>query len=217
MEILYKINSDLFKSYEIQKRDYHKLQNLNNIKYNININYIDEIINNNNIEIKFKNILNIYHLMIDKEQINKQNEEIKEKNNNEINLNNNNKKEKLSNENNIRENNNERQEINCDNNNEINDYLQITYKIDKYDKKIKLFGKNFVENNKYHCNIKYENKLINLIEYFDISQHNNLKDKLEIRLIGINNIINASYMFDIVVHYYLFLIFQNGILIELQI
>ena len=47
MEILYKINFDLFNSYEIQKRDYYKLKNLNDIKNNINIKHIDEIINNN--------------------------------------------------------------------------------------------------------------------------------------------------------------------------
>ena len=211
MEILYKINFDLFNSYEIQKRDYHKLQNLNSIKNNINVNYIDEIINSNNIEIKFKNILNIYHQMISKEHV-KKNEEIKENNGveinlnnndneekltNEINISNNDNKEELSNENIIRENNKEKEEINFDNNNnEINDEIQIIYKINKYDKKVKLFGEKFVENNKYHCNIRYENKLINLIEYFYISNNTKLKDKLEIRLNGIKNIINASYMFD---------------------
>ena len=197
MKILYKINSDLFSSYEMQKRDYHKLQNLNNIKNNININYIDEIINSNNIENKFKNILNIYHQMISKEPIAKKNEEIKGNNNDEINLSNNDNKGKLTNENIIRENNKEKEEKNCDNNsNEIKDEIQIIYKINKYDKKIKLFGEKFVENNKYHCNIKYGNKLYNLIEYFNISNNNNQKDKLEIRLTGIKNIINASYMFD---------------------
>ena len=224
MKILYKINFDLFNSYEMQKRNYHKLKNLNNIKNNFNINYIDEIINNNNIETKFKNILNIYHQMIDKEQISKKNEEIKENNKDEINLSNNDNKEKLTNkifnnndikvaneininiddnkekltnESIIRENNKEKGEINYENNNnEIKDEIQIMYKINKFDTKIKLFGEKFVENNKYHCNIKYENKLFNLIEYLDISNNNNQKDKLEIKLIGINNIINASYMFD---------------------
>ena len=205
MKILYKINFDLFNSYEMQKRDYYKLQNLNEIKKNININNIDEIINSNNIEIKFKNILNIYNQMINREQITKKNEEIKENslsNNvnieeltNEINISNNDNKEDLTNENIIRENNKEKEDIYYDNN-EINDGIKIIYKVNKYDKKIKIFGEKFVENNRYHCNIKYENKLINLIEYLVISHDNKLKDKLEIRLIGINNIINASYMFD---------------------
>ena len=60
---------------------------------------------------------------------------------------------------------------------------------------IRIFGENFVKNNKNTCYIIYESEKYELTEYFKIN--NWRKDKiLEIKLIGINNIINASHMFD---------------------
>ena len=68
MNLLYKINSNIFNNYEIESRNYEVFQNLtafNNIEYN----HIDEIINNNDIFTKFKNILNIYNQMTTKDKI----------------------------------------------------------------------------------------------------------------------------------------------------
>jgi len=74
------------------------------------------------------------------------------------------------------------------NNNEIN----IIYKINR-DNKMKIFGSEFVKNNKDNCHIIYEDKEYELNEYFNISY--NIKDELKIKLRGINNIINMSCMF----------------------
>ena len=75
------------------------------------------------------------------------------------------------------------------NNNEIN----IIYKIGGDDKRVKIFGSEFVKINKNNCQIIYENKEYELNEYFNIS--NNIKDELKIKLRGINNIINMSCIF----------------------
>ena len=76
--------------------------------------------------------------------------------------------------------------------NEIN----IIYDIKECDKKegrIKIFGKEFVKNNKNKCKIIINNKETELIEKYNIKDNN--KNKLEIKLIGIDNITDMSYMF----------------------
>ena len=75
------------------------------------------------------------------------------------------------------------------------DYIIINYNISKNGKAIRLFGKNFVKNNKNICQIVYEDEYYELNEFLKID--NIEKNKiLEIKLIGINNIIDASYMFS---------------------
>ena len=72
------------------------------------------------------------------------------------------------------------------------DYIILKYKV--RNNKIKIFGKNFVNNNKKYCIIIYGNKKYELNEYFKIK--NFYKDNiLEIKLMGINQISDASYMF----------------------
>jgi len=73
--------------------------------------------------------------------------------------------------------------------NEIN----IIYKINK-EEKIKIFGEEFVENNKDICKIKYDNKEYELKEEFEIKNKN--KSELNIVLKNINNIINMGDMFN---------------------
>ena len=73
-------------------------------------------------------------------------------------------------------------------NNEIN----IIYKIED-DKRVKIFGAEFVKNNKNICKIIYDDKEYELDEYFNIP--NNIKDELKIKLRGINDIINMSCIF----------------------
>ena len=58
---------------------------------------------------------------------------------------------------------------------------------------MKIFGSEFVKNNKNNCKILYENQEYELQEYFNIT--NNLNPKLEIKLKGINNIKNMSCLF----------------------
>ena len=80
-------------------------------------------------------------------------------------------------------------QINKMNTNEIN----IIYKVNKVNNedKIRIFGYNFVENNKKICKFIYNNKEYELTEKFEVAN----KDKLEIKLIGINNVTNMSCLF----------------------
>ena len=80
-EIYYNIYDDMITGYEIQKRNFQILQNLNGInKYNIVFNKeLDLIIKEQQINHKFEKIMNIY----DKKNLN-QNNEKKEKNNKDI-------------------------------------------------------------------------------------------------------------------------------------
>ena len=68
---------------------------------------------------------------------------------------------------------------------------------------IKILGNNFVENNKYNCEILYNNKKYELTEYFEIklnSNNNNNNDLsneyLLIKIISKSPLNNLSYMFD---------------------
>ena len=74
--------------------------------------------------------------------------------------------------------------------NEIN----IIYQIDDISQcneegKIRIFGKEFVNNNKNNCKIIYNNQEYELTETFII------QGELQIKLTGINNIINMSCLF----------------------
>ena len=58
---------------------------------------------------------------------------------------------------------------------------------------INIFGSEFVENNKNKCKMIIDNKEYEITEEFNIENYNN--NKLNIKLKGINNITNMSFMF----------------------
>ena len=73
--------------------------------------------------------------------------------------------------------------------------MNIIYKINKNEKRIKLFDSDFVKNNKQNCyllinNIKYE-----IFEYYDIDEEEN-KRNLIIKIIEKKNITDMSGMFS---------------------
>ena len=74
------------------------------------------------------------------------------------------------------------------------DYITINYNIKENDIKVRIFGENFVKNNKNICQIIYEDECCELTQFLNIKNLENNKI-LEIKLIGINNIVDASYMF----------------------
>ena len=72
--------------------------------------------------------------------------------------------------------------------------LNIIYNIEnKEEEIIRIFGYQFVENNKNICKMIIDNKIYEIKEYFIIKNYNN--NKLEIKLKGISSITNMSYMF----------------------
>ena len=76
------------------------------------------------------------------------------------------------------------------------DSIIIKYNLEENKTKIKLFGNKFVMNNKNICQIIYEDNNYNLMEFLEL-EYNNIENNniIVIKLIGINNIIDASYMF----------------------
>ena len=90
--------------------------------------------------------------------------------------------------------------------------ITITYNIDKQNK-IRIFGKEFFENNKKNAILLINDKFCELKE-FHIDKKN---EKFNIILIEKQFISNMSFMFSIVVLCHIYLIYQNGILIILMI
>ena len=66
-------------------------------------------------------------------------------------------------------------------------------KKDKIEKKIRIFGKKFVENNKNKCTTIIGNKKHRLNEHFDLSDNKN--ENLKVIIMGYNFIYNKDYMF----------------------
>ena len=90
--------------------------------------------------------------------------------------------------------------------------INIIYDINK-ENNIKIFGSEFVENNKNKCKMIIDNKEYEISEIYDVKSNNN--NKLNIKINGINNITDMSYMFNDCLSLTSHLIFQNGILIIL--
>jgi hypothetical protein len=72
----------------------------------------------------------------------------------------------------------------------------IKYKINKNEKKIKIFNIDFVNNNKDKCKIIYNNKEMELKKIIKINNCEINNDQLKIILKGINKITDASHMFN---------------------
>ena len=66
--------------------------------------------------------------------------------------------------------------------------ITIIYKINKNEKKIQLFSREFIDNNKNNCKIIIDNKEQEIIEYIDINEEMEKKDKLEIKFKEIKTI-----------------------------
>ena len=77
--------------------------------------------------------------------------------------------------------------------NKINNKISIIYNINKNDKEIKVFDGKFVENNFKNCIMIIDNKEYKLSDKFNIQNYN--QDKITIKLKGIKNITDMSYMF----------------------
>ena len=73
------------------------------------------------------------------------------------------------------------------------DQIKIRYKINNKDK-IRIFGNDFVRNNKNNCTIIFEGKEYELQEFFNVKNLN--KNILEIHLKGIKKVTNMNDIFD---------------------
>ena len=182
IELYYKINNNIITNYKKENINYEILYNINEIKNNIKIKDIDEIIKDNNINNEFKNLLNIYYKMTNKNNYNRNISLIYDG------------KKRFEDKNKSR-NNNKDKEINKIKNKNNDNEITIIYKINKNDTKIKIFDIDFINNNKNKCKYIYKDKEFELEEYFNLSNYDKDEDELEIGLKGINNITDMSSMF----------------------
>ena len=79
-------------------------------------------------------------------------------------------------------------------------YYELLYKNDMNQKRIKIFGAKFVNNNKDKCIIIYNDIILPLQEYLPVNNNTNYNigrndDKIEILLLELENISNKSSMF----------------------
>ena len=71
--------------------------------------------------------------------------------------------------------------------------MTIIYKIEIGNIRIKLFGEEFIKNNKNNCKIILNNKEFNIFEYLSVDKNNEI---LKIKLKEIKAITNMSHMFS---------------------
>ena len=72
--------------------------------------------------------------------------------------------------------------------------INIIYDIKRDDKYINIFGYEFVRNNSNICKMVVDDKIYEITSIYNVKNKNN-NNKLNIRLKGINNVTNMSYMF----------------------
>ena len=101
---------------------------------------------------------------------------------------------KIKEQNNINKNKEKENKIIKDNNNTKLNEMTIIYNINIKDK-IKLFGEDFVKNNKDKCYILIDIQKIELCDYYYLNNNQKNNNKLEIKLIETKSITNMSYMF----------------------
>ena len=165
MNIFYEINNDLLNNYEKQNRNYQILLNINEINTNKQIFNKISYINKTN-----NNKVKLFNII---ELYNNliDNEIITEKMKEYISL----KNPKY----------------------QRNNSMTIRYKVyeDDINIKLRLFGDEFVKNNKNNCVIIIDGKTLELTEHIDINENMRKKEYLEIQLKEINTITNMSHMF----------------------
>ena len=77
-----------------------------------------------------------------------------------------------------------------------NNKFKLVYKLNKSNNKIKLFGKEFIENNKNNFKISINGEEKDLCEEYELTNENNEKETLNIELIQTSELItNISHMF----------------------
>ena len=159
-----------------------------------------EIKNNNNYYNKESKINNISPQELSKNKI--ENKEIKNNNNynkpNNIFINNQNDSDKKIKNKNLKIENNYENESNINNISNIDklNTMNIIYIIYSGEDSIKLFGKDFVNNNINNCYLLIDNKENKLCEYLELNEKQKKKNELKIKLIEKNKITNMSYMFN---------------------
>ena len=192
MKQFYDISNSIVENYNVKNRNYQVMQNLKEISDN---NIIYNELKDIEMEGNINDIINIYRNN-KKEKQNKENINIKKEKQNKQNSNINKEKEKpKKNKENINKNITKevpKIKVNKDLSNEIT----IVYHIISKENSIQLFGYDFIKNNKSKCNLIIDGQKQELCPILILNQNQKNKIKLEIKLQGIQNVIDMSHMFD---------------------
>ena len=169
LQIYYEINNNIINNFVYKNINYQVLQNINQINDNEIYLKLNKINKMTKIKDQIYNIIDLY------EKINSENKEIKFEafEENKVKLNN---------------------AINNPFNHNLN-VVTIIYNIDKNKSKIRLFGTDFIKNNKDNCYIlinEKQNELIDIYKFKDIQ----IKDILELKLIETKSITDMSNIFN---------------------
>jgi len=85
IQVYYEINYNIINNFEIQNKNYELLRNISEIENNFKMNDINDIINEKNINEKFRKINEIYNKIIIKKNLNEENiNDIKDNNNEKV-------------------------------------------------------------------------------------------------------------------------------------
>ena len=176
----YEINKSIFDDYDLKRRNYYNLKNLDEISYGSKfLEYLKDINkSNNNINGKLYDIINLYNNLNNNDNINYNLPKILE---NFENIEVNKKKKELNKRNSV-----SYTDTNITNKiNPIteNNSMTLIYNISNYKNKIKLFDYNFVRNNKDKCYLMINNEKKELKEQIEIDSNLRNQKSLEIKLI----------------------------------
>ena len=155
VNIFYEINNNIINNYDSNNKNYQILKNIKEINNNEIYNQIYNINTMNNIKNKITSIIDLYNNINLIKEIN--NEQIIENKQILINHNNISFNKKLS-------------------------KITIIYSIDKKNN-VKIFGSNFVKNNRDNCYLLIDRKRNELCDYLELNKNQKKKDTLKIELI----------------------------------
>ena len=191
LDAYYKIDNGILNNYDTRNRNYSIFENLKYLSINNEIyENLEEINKQDNIYNQLLNLIDLNNKLNFDYDLSKNNEKI----NNELTI-----KEKSNNSvvipklvNIIK-----KENIIDDNSHvELFNKMQIIYNIEKNTEKIRLFGDNFVKNNKNNCYLLIDGKQKELCTEFILNPNQKQNDYLEIKLTEIQKITNMSCMFN---------------------
>ena len=196
----YEINKNILDNFNVKNRNFQVLENIKEISVNnIIFNELKNISYNKDLQSKINDIFDLYKKITENgiitKEINKntkidnrfqiQNEEI---NNNKISLKNQINNNQISSE--------EKSNAQTLSLKEIPNEINIIYKIEFDADGIKIFGSDFVKNNKKKCYLEIGNKKVDLCSFLELTEKQKNKEQIEVKLIGIKNITDISSMFQ---------------------
>ena len=168
LDLFYKVNYDILNNYDCHYRNYQVLQNVNRIKFNSLSKDFDILLNDNNIQNQWLILMKIYNKINNHCNFHTEKKENKNDDKNK-NLNLNGGKNQLDN--------------------------MITIKYRANNNEIKIFGKEFVQNNKDNCYIIYNQNNYELTQNFTFDKNSKKDEIVQIKLKIINDLTNLSDMF----------------------